>query len=222
MLSYIFDFNLNVVGHAAERYVTKAVQQWPALFEELPGVQGCLFLTNAFTLAGKYTYSFRVDLDSVSTLTAYDEALKSDDPRWREVSSEWYERRTEVQGRLLRGTGRSAQQDGNGLLHVVLGYQYRGNGSSAQHQRYDEEFAGRLSQELQAFDSVEHAQHFTTVFQPGLGSGGEVWLRITDINALNDIDAVTVRANELVGEPLVASGLYGQLRLVDGALLSGA
>lgn len=222
MLSYVFDFNLDVIGHSAERYVTKVAQQWPALIEELPGVQGCLFLTNALTLAGKYTYSFRIDLDSVSALAAYDEALKSDDPRWRESRSEWYERRTEVQGRLLRGTGQSHLQDGDGMLYVVLNYQHRGEGGGADGQRYGENFADRLSQELQTFDSVEHAQHFTTVFQPGLGHGGEVWLRITDINALDDIGTVTGRANELVGEQLVASGLYGQLRLVDGALRSGA
>ena len=216
MLSYIFDFNLNVVGEAADRYLAKAVQQWPALFEELPGVRGTLFLVNAFTLAGRYTYSFRVDFESFATLAAYDEALKSDDQRWREAKSDWFERRTEVQGRVLRGTGESDLHDGRGLLHVVLGYQGGGNGSA------DGDQAGRVSQELQDFEGVEHAQHFTAVFQPTGGHASEVWLRVAGVDSLDSLDAITRRANALVAGQLTTSGLYGELRLVEGALLSGA
>jgi hypothetical protein len=218
MLSYIFDFNLNVVGEAADRYLTKAVQQWPALFEELPGVQGTLFLINAFTLAGRYTYSFRVDFESFTTLAAYDEALKSDDQRWREVKSDWFERRTEVRGRVLRGAGQSDLQSGKGLLHVVLGYQGGANGSGAA----AGDQAARVSQELQNFEGVEHAQHFTTVFQPAGGDASEVWLRVAGIDTLDSVDAITSHANRLVAGQLTTSGLYGELRLVEGALLSGA
>ena len=47
MLTYIFDFNLNVTGNDAEAYLEKAVQQWPPMLEEVRGIDGCLFLANA-------------------------------------------------------------------------------------------------------------------------------------------------------------------------------
>lgn len=225
MLSYICDFNLRVSGEEAEKYLTRIVREWPALYAELPGVQGTLLLANAFALAGEYTYQWRVDFESLKTLRVIDEALKSDDPKWREARAEWFDRRAGVRARLLRqdsgSPGLYTKSDGgkDGLVHFVLSY---GSGGVSQ-----------LTSSLSLFQwiptvwrslsGVRALQHLTVVIQPFSGGKHEIWARLGDLSALEEIRLANdfyllqvLRANDFT------THLYGELREVEGALLVGA
>jgi len=134
VFSYICDFNLRVSGREAEGYITRILREWPPLYDELPGVRGTLLLANAFALAGEYSYRWRVDLDSFETLQRIDDALKSEEQRWRKARAEWFETRAAVRARLLSHDSgakeycRERLPDREGLIHYILTYGTGGGG----------------------------------------------------------------------------------------------
>lgn len=227
MLSYVCDFNLKVTGGEAEQYLTTVLREWPVLYDELPGVQGILFLANAFALAGDYTYSYRLDTTSISTLKAFDAAVKSDDKRWQKARAEWFEMRSGVRARLIRHhsgdrdfcqgsfTGRGDQ--------VVFTLSYR-SGAGVRQVRVPTELRTELNKVWGAIDGVRTLQHHTAAVLPNTGRLFETWARLADLDTLDQvIEGNSVNGlHQLLQRAQATSHLYGVLREVDGALLSGA
>lgn len=207
MLSYIFEFNLNVSGDEADKFLLEILQEWPRLFDQIPGFQGSLLLANAFGLAGGYTYHWRLDLDSFSSLQAYDQALKSDRPDWRKARTRWFQRRSAVKGRLLRfDSGRleytSHKRDG-GLVHYVI--------NSGHTLKSPVTWRG--------LRSVCGYQQLVPLVNSSETGGHETWVRLANLEALEEFTT----ANDLhITGGVVSTRLFGEIREVDGALLSGA
>jgi hypothetical protein len=217
MLSYVCEFNLAVRGDHAERYLTRVLREWPPLYAELEGVRGTLLLANAFALAGNYTYLWRVDVESFRTLQVIDDALTSDDRRWRRARSEWFEHRSDVRARLLRGDGPADVADG--LVHFILAHG-AANGGSERTASSAREEVGRVWRQRKGVQTVEH---LTAVVQPFSGERYEAWARLDGLETLEEV----VQANDeelapLLETSVVSSRAYGELREVDGALLAGA
>lgn len=227
MLSYICEFNLNLAGEEAEKYLTSIVREWSALYAELSGVRGTLFLTNAFGLAGEYTYLYRVDMESIKTLQVIDDAIKSDDARWRNARAEWFGIRTGVRARLLRldsvTPGYCSQSSGarDGLIHYVLTY---GSGGHGREQVLaNRELKDRLPEIWGTLKGVSTLQHFTAAVRSFNGGWHEVWARLADLSALEEVyQANDTHLGEILKAGSIITSLYGEMREVDGSLLIGA
>jgi len=225
MHSWIYEFNLNVKGEEAERYLTTVIREWPALYAEIPGVRGTLLLSNAFALAGDYAYLFRVDVESLATLSTIDRTIKSDDRRWRKVREDWFERRTAVRARLVREARHGSSPDylqpaKDGLVHYVFSHSTSSNGKAASHGTRN--LRTELSKAWEPIDGVHSVQHLTAAMQAVGDKRYETWVRLRDLEVLDDVSAANDRLGPILRDVPVNSQLFGELREVDGALISGA
>jgi hypothetical protein len=226
MLSWIYEFNLNVKGEEAEGYLTTVLREWPALYAEIPGVRGTLLLSNAFALAGEYAYLYRIDVESFATLSTIDRTIKSDDRRWRKVRDDWFARRTAVRARLVREGRDSSTLDylkptNDGLVHYVLSHSASTNVPTPK-EPSTRTLRTELSKAWEAIDGVHSVQHLTAAMQAVGDKRYEAWTRLRDLDVLGDISAANDRLAPILRNVPVNSQLYGELREVDGALISGA
>jgi hypothetical protein len=213
-LSYVCEFDLRTDGPDAEPFLTNAVRTWPELYAELEGVKGTRLLANAFGLAGEYNYEWRVDIESLATLEVIDNALKSDDERWRSARREWFASRSRVRARLLqRADDESDDRDGDGLIHVVTSYR-------APHEGL-QKARTTVGEAWRSVNSVVSVEHHAAVVRPYVGHAHESSARL---NSLAELDQVVDVGNGRIGEVVgpASSRVYGELREVDGALFSGA
>jgi hypothetical protein len=214
MYTYAIEFNLAERGREAEDFLHDAVRRWPKLWEEIPGVQGTVLLSNALALGGEFEYQLRVDIDALSTLAAVDETIRSGQGGWRRATAEWFKARTATRARVsqhVAGDRAYARpQDGRaGAIHLVLNPP-----SSA-----TEHLVGRVD-ELGSVPGVLSTQALRST----LGSAGaqeQLWLRLESLKALDGLEKAF--GDALGGADALGGGqLFGELREVDGALFAGA
>jgi hypothetical protein len=212
-LSYVCEFNVRTDGPGAEAFLTDAVRTWPALYTELDGVKGTRLLANAFGLAGEFNYEWRVDIASFATLEVIDRALKSDDKRWVEARGAWFENRTQIRARLLQRADEDSDDASEGDLLFVASYQ-ASNGDVGK-------LRSRVSDAWRGLASVVGVEHHHAVVRPFAGHAHESSARL---KSLADLEELVGSNNANLGELLGPSSnrLYGELREVDGALISGA
>lgn len=214
MLTYIYEFNLNVAGQAAEKYLAEVVREWPDLYSQIPGVQGTFLFANALALAGDYSYQCRVDLESFDTLPALDEALKGN--LFRKARVEWFKRRTQVRARLLRHDGGSADYSfrskdaKEGLVHFVISH-----GSTGQDAEGPGKTSARAAKSLGKVRGVHAVQSFTAAIPSSTGEQSEVWVRVGSLANLGDVA-------QAFGTAGVRTSVLGELREINGALFAGA
>jgi hypothetical protein len=225
MLSWIYEFNLNVKGEEAEQYLTTILREWPALYAEIPGARGTLLLSNAFALAGEYAYLFRVDVESFATLNTIDQTIKSDDRRWRKVREDWFERRTAVRARIVREARHDSSPDylkpaKDGLIHYVFSHGASSNGAAPRHGTRD--LRTELSKAWEPIEGVHSVQHLTAAMQAVGDKRYETWVRLRDLEVLGDVSAANDRLGSVLRDVPINSQLFGELREVDGALIAGA
>ncbi|MEU5635904.1 hypothetical protein ACH47C_19460 [Streptomyces rishiriensis] len=208
MYSYVLEFELAQRGEEAKEYLADAVRSWPNLWEKIPGVTRTLMLCSAFGLGGTFTYAWRVDMNTLGTLSRIDQVMKSGEGGWRETRQEWFKARTARRGHMLRhlvgNEDHLRGEDGtDGAIHLIL------NGQSGASTRLED----RLKT-LQGVSGVVSAQ----ALRPVLGSddmGEQIWLRL---EGLESLDSVAASDNQLTGDGRV----FGEVREVDGALFVGA
>lgn len=228
MLSFVCDFNLKISGDEAEKYITRILREWPELYEKIPGTHGILFLSNAFALAGEYSYSYRLDIDSFKTLKAIDDVIKSDDRHWKRARAEWFKYRGEVQARVLKHQGgdreffqqRSKEVDDMLVYTLSCGF----NGMTEWREYGTKKLIDALNEAWGGIKGIHSLQHHTMAVQPFAGDGYEAWARLKDFDTLDDITEAKNREElaHLLNGNRTSTRLYGVLREVDGVLLSGA
>ena len=209
MYSYVIECNLGQRGDEAQEYLADAVRTWPRLWGDIPGVTGTLLLSSAFALGGEFEYQWRVDIDTLSTPSRVDEAMKSGDGGWRKTRNDWFAARTVARAQVLSHVaGDEAYCQGpkgkDAAVHLVLQ-----SPASA-----SERSASRLDA-VRSAPGVVSAQALRSV----VGSAAaqeQTWLRLESLESLDSVDNA-VRAD------LGGSGrLFGELREVDGSLFAGA
>lgn len=207
MYSYVAEFNLGPHSEETREFLADAARIWPKVWGDIPGVTGTLLLANAFALGGEFQYQWRVDLDTLGTLSRIEEVQKAGEGGWRKVREEWLEARTAVRAHVSRRLAGSEtycreQKDRDAAIHFVF------HASSTE--------SGHLASRLNAVRSapgVVSAQ----VLQPVLGSAvsnEQTWLRLESLDNLDGVAAAELG---------VGSGqLFGEIREVDGSLFVGA
>lgn len=207
MYSYVCEFNLRFTGAEAEEYLADAVRSWPRLWGEIPGVTGTLLLSNAFGLGGEFEYQWRLDIESLSTFSRIDEAVKSEDDAWRKIRREWFRARSGVRARVSRhlegsdsyGLGRGGK---DGAIHFV----FQASPEVA--------FSGTdLLEPVRRVPGVVAVQALHPVFGPTT-SGRQVWARLESLDSLDEVAALDLGAGN--------GQLFGEIREVDGSLFAGA
>ena len=207
MYSYVIEFNLGRRGDDAQEYLADAVRTWPRLWGDIPGVTGTLLLSSAFALGGEFEYQWRVDIDTLSTLSRVDEAMKSGDGGWRKTRKEWFDARTAARAQVsahLAGneTYCQDQKGKDGAIHFVF------------HSRSGE--SGRSADRLDAVGSVSGVVS-TQALRPVVGSAvpyEQTWLRLESLDSLDDVAEVDLGVGY--------GRLFGEIRELDGSLFAGA
>lgn len=207
MFSYVIEFNLAQRGDDAQEFLADAARTWPKLWGGIPGVTGTLLLSSAFALGGKFDYQLRVDLESLSTLSRVDEALKSDDSEWVRARTDWFRSRVSARAHLsqhVAGNEAYAQPEKGayGGVHLVL---LSGLGEGSQ-----------TVERAQAAKSVSGLLSVQTV-RSVVGASiphEQTWLRLESLDSLDSIAEA--------GLDVTHSRLFGELREVDGSLFAGA
>jgi hypothetical protein len=205
MYSYVMEFNLGPHGKETQEYLADTVRTWPKLWGDIPGVTGTLLLCSAFALGGEFEYQWRVDFDTLGTLSRIEEAQKSDG--WRMWRGEWLKARTAVRAQVSRHlAGNEAycryQKGKDGAIHFVF---HSPSGESA-----------RSADRLHAVGSgsgVVSAQ----ALRPVMGSAvshEQTWMRLESLDSLNNVAALELGAG--YGQ------LFGEIREVDGSFFVGA
>lgn len=205
MYSYVMEFNLGSHGEQTQEYLADAVRTWPELWGDIPGVTGTLLLCSAFALGGEFEYQWRVDFDTLATLSRIDEAQKSG--LWRKSRQEWFKARTAVRAQVSRHlAGNDAycrgQKGKDAAIHFVF---HSPSGES-----------GRSADRLNAVgkaSGVVSAQ----ALRPVMGSAvshEQTWIRLKSLDSLNDVAAVELGAGH--------GQLFGEIREVDGSFFVGA
>jgi hypothetical protein len=193
MYSYVIEFNLAQRGDDAQEFLADAARTWPKLWGDIPGVTGTLLLSSAFALGGEFDYQLRVDLESLSTLSRIDEALKSDNSEWVRARTDWFRSRVAARAHLSEHVAGDdgylkAEKSADAAVHLVL------------HSGLDE--GQRTVERVQGNDSVS-----------GLVSA-QTGLRLQSLDNLDSVAAAGLN---------VSNGrLFGELREVDGSLFAGA
>jgi hypothetical protein len=205
MYCYVIEFNLAQRGDDAQEFLADAARTWPRLWGAIPGVTGVLLLSSAFALGGDFDYQLRVDLDSPSTLSKIDEALKSDDSEWVRARTEWFRSRTAARAHLsehVAGNESYAQAGAEGAVHLVLHSEIGQNTQPADR--------------IETVNSVSGVVSSQTV-RPLVGAllpQDQTWLRLQSLDNLDSVAAA--------GLDVSHGRLLGELREVDGSLFSGA
>ncbi|NJQ00414.1 hypothetical protein [Streptomyces zingiberis] len=205
MYSYVLKFNLRQRGDDALDYLHRAVRTWPRLWGEIPGVNGTLLLLNALALGGQFEYHWRVDIDSLDTLSRIDRTIASGEGGWEEARREWFAHRTVAQAQVSGYPGASGryceERPGtDGAIHLVV--------SATDHRGPAERHLSRL----RAADGVLSLQ----VLTPALGSTAvpEVWLRLEGLDSLDEVVPTT--------QEIGVTTVFGEVREVAGNLFLGA
>ncbi|MBQ0984725.1 hypothetical protein KBZ10_09385 [Streptomyces sp. F63] len=202
---YVLQFNLAQRGEEAREYLLEAARTWPRLWGSIPGVTGTLLLSNALALGGEFEYQWRVDIESLDTLSRIDRTIASGENGWREATREWFRNRTDAEAYVCDYIGESGtycrEHPGtDAAIHLIV--RPSGGGSGA-----ETASSARLRQE--GVVSVR-------VLRPVLGrvASGEIWVRLAGLHSLDEV----VPATSAIGPSLV----FGEIREVDGAFFAGA
>jgi hypothetical protein len=207
MYSYVIEFNLAQRGDDAQEFLADAARTWPKLWGDIPGVTGTLLLSSAFALGGEFDYQLRVDLESLSTLSRIDEALKSDNSEWVRARTDWFRSRVAARAHLSEHVAGDdgylkAEKSADAAVHLVL------------HSGLDE--GQRTVERVQGNDSVSGLVSAQTV-RSLVGAPvphEQTWLRLQSLDNLDSVAAAGLN---------VSNGrLFGELREVDGSLFAGA
>lgn len=204
MYSYVIEFNLAQRGDQAEEFLADAVRTWPRQWRDIPGVTGTLLLSSAFALGGDFAYQWRVDIESLATLSRVDTAMKSGNGGWRKTRDEWFRARTAARAHISAHVAGDekyshAGEDRSAAIHLAV---------------QSTEPAGSVTK-LAAVESAKGVVS-SQVLRPIIGSpiaGEQHWIRLDSLDHLDEV-------NELA-----AGGrgqLFGEIREVDGSLFSGA
>jgi hypothetical protein len=207
MFSYVIEFNLAQRGDDAQEFLADAARTWPRLWGDIPGVTGTLLLSSAFALGGEFDYQLRVDLESLSTLSRIDEALKSDNSEWVRARTDWFRSRVAARAHLSEHVAGNeeyaqAQKGAEGSVHLVL------------HSGVEE--GGRAAERIEAANSVSGLVSAQTV-RSVVGAPAphvQTWLRLQSLDNLDGVAAA--------GLDVSHGKLLGELREVDGSLFAGA
>lgn len=207
MYSYVAEFNVGPHSEETREFLADAARIWPKLWEDIPGVTGTLLLANAFALGGEFAYQWRVDFDTLATLSRIEEVQKSGEGGWRKVRQEWLSTRTAVRAHVSRRLAGSetycrAQKDEDAAIHFV----FHGSSSEPEHA------ASRLDA-VRSAPGVVSAQ----VLRPVLGSAishEQTWMRLESLDRLDGVGALDLGVG--------SSRLFGEIREVDGSLFVGA
>jgi len=207
MYSYVMEFNLGQHGDETQEYLADAVRTWPKLWGDIPGVTGTLLLCSAFALGGEFEYQWRVDIDTLATLSRIDEAQKSGEGGWRKARKEWFKARTAVRAYVSsHQAGNEAYCEGqkgkDGAIHFIF---HSPSGES-----------GRLADRLNAVESASGVVS-AQVLRPVMGSAvshEQTWMRLESLNSLDNVAAVELGVG--YGQ------LFGEFRELDGSLFVGA
>jgi hypothetical protein len=207
MYSYVIEFNLSQRGEDAEDYLADAVRKWPRLWGDIPGVTDTLLLSSAFALGGEFDYQWRVEIESLATVSRIDEVMKAGEGGWRAARRDWFQARTAARASVYR--------------HLDGDQDYCADRSGAEapiHLVFHSE-PERLERPGDHLDAIRPIAGVvsTHVLRPVLGSSGtsdQTWVRLASLDHLDGVSQVDLR---------VRSGrLFGELREVDGSLFSGA
>lgn len=207
MYSYVTEFSLGSHGEESREFLADAARGWPKLWGDILGVTGTLLLCNAFALGGEFEYQWRVDFDTLATLSRIDEVQKAREGGWRKARQEWFSARKAVRGHVSRRLAGSEaycrdQKGTDAAIHFVF------HASSSE--------SGHVADRLDAVRSapgVVSAQ----VLRPVIGSDisqEQIWMRLESLDSLDRVAAVDLG--------LGSGQLFGEMREVDGSFFVGA
>jgi hypothetical protein len=204
MYSYVIEFNLEQRGDDAQEYLAEAARVWPKLWGDISGVTGTLLLSNAFALGGEFEYQWRVDIETLGTLSRVDAVMKSGEGGWRKTRRDWFKARTAARAHvsnIVAGDEQYCQNKGGrtGTVHFVF--------HSA---------AGESADRLRTLGSVSGVI-VNQSLRPLVGSAvsdEQTWARLESLDSLDGLAEVDLGTGR--------SQLFGEIRELDGALFAGA
>jgi hypothetical protein len=203
--AFVMDFNLAPKGADAERYLAAMIREWPSLHERIDGVQGIMWLGNAFALSGPYSFRVIFELDSLKALMALDQAYKSD-RQLQSALADWFENRSNAESHLLR------RHDGERDL-------VRQMSDASESSLLFVQMAPSTAK-LRVISSPPEGVRFSTSFAPLVHTrahpGLEAWSHVESMEAVETVSEVAA------ADGSVSSGLFGFLREVDGSLVASA